>query len=171
MVRSLAVILVPLVLITIFFTRNVGAPPVHVVDWKPVLGQARSEANFPIYAPDSVPQGWRVTKVSWVQKGNPDLTGTPVAADQWQLGMLTAQNIYLEIDEQNADSPDFVAANTRKGVKDGQSMITATAWTRLVSDDQRTRSLVTMDNGVTVLVSGDLAYVELESFVKLLTAS
>lgn len=171
MVRSLAVILVPVVLITWFFTRSLGAPPVHTVDWKPVLAQARAEAGFPIYAPASLSSGYRVNKASWAKRGQPGPTGTPVTTDQWELGTLNPDDIYVEIDEQNHPDADFVSNSTRKGAVDGQSNVSGMTWTRLVSPDDRTRSLVHTSGMVTVLVSGDLSYAALESFAGMLTTS
>ena len=170
MVRSLAVILVPVVLITWFFTRSLGAPPVHTVDWKPVLAQARAEAGFPIYAPASL-SGYRVNKASWAKRGQAGPTGTPVTADQWELGALNPDSIYVEIDEQNRPDAGFVSDNTRKGAADGQSNVSGMTWMRLVSSDDRTRSLVHTSGTVTVLVSGDLSYAALDSFAGMLTTS
>lgn len=171
MVRSLAVILVPVVLITWFFTRSLGAPPVQTVDWKPVLNRARAEAGFPIYAPASLSSGYRVNKASWAKRGQPGPTGNPVTADQWELGMLNPDDIYVELDEQNHPDAAFVPDSTRQGVADGQSNVSGTTWTRLVSPDDRTRSLVHTSGAVTVLVSGDLGYAALESFAGSLTTS
>lgn len=171
MVRSLAVILVPVVLITWFFSRSLGSPPVHTVDWKPVLTQARVEAGFPIYAPRSLASGYRVNKASWAKRGQPGPTGTAATADQWELGMLNPDNVYVEIDEQNRPNGDFVGNNTRNGVGDGQSSVSGANWSRLVSADDRTRSLVHTSGTVTVLVTGDLSYAALESFAGTLTTS
>lgn len=172
MVISLAVLLIPIVAITLFFTQRVPGPPVQVVDWKPVLAQAREQANFPIWAPTELPNGWRPTQVSWVQRGNPDLTGNPVPADRWQFGTLNAQDVYLGIDEQAGGGADFVATASRNGVADGQSVIGANTWQRLVTNDrQQTRSLVLTTKQATTVVSGDVPYDQLEAFVRTLTAS
>ncbi len=173
MVRSLAVILIPILLIAWFFTRTNDAPPVRTVDWKPVVARARAEASFPIYAPPSLASGYRVNKASWVRKGQPDLTGTTVQADQWELGMLNPDDVYVEIDEQNRAVAGFVADNTRKGGSDGTSTINGASWQRLISPDERTRSVVlTAGTGtVTVIVHGDLDYGALDSFAQSLTTS
>ena len=57
MIRSLALILIPLVVITIIFTNVPADHPVKEVDWKPVLAKARKEAPFEVLAPANLPEG------------------------------------------------------------------------------------------------------------------
>ena len=57
MIRSLAVILIPLVIITVLFTDLPDDKPVTEVDWQPVLAVARRDAPFPVLAPTNLPAG------------------------------------------------------------------------------------------------------------------
>src|SRR3954452_24913628 len=77
MVRSLAVLLVPVLVITFLRTRTPKDVPVTVVSWEPVLATARAEAPYPVLAPANLPTGWRATSVSWVKLGQPALNGGP----------------------------------------------------------------------------------------------
>ena len=52
MIRSLAVILIPLVIITVLFTDLPNDHPVTEVDWTPVLTTAREQAPVPGAGPD-----------------------------------------------------------------------------------------------------------------------
>jgi hypothetical protein len=169
MIRSLAVILIPVVIITYFFTRTPDAP-VKTVEWTPLLAQAREQAPFPVLAPRAVPQDWRPTKASWVPLGQPVLNGDPSPRNLWQLGFLDSTGTYLELDQGDLQGPDLVRDRTRKGLPDGQSTLQGQRWERRISDDERTRSLVLVTPASTTVVTGDLPYADLESFAATLGA-
>ena len=63
-------ILVPILVITIFFSRYLDDYQIQLVDWQPVLAQAREQAPYPVLAPEGLPRTWRATQVTWVQTGN-----------------------------------------------------------------------------------------------------
>jgi hypothetical protein len=169
MIRSLAVILIPVVIITYFFTRTPDAP-VKTVDWTPVLTQARQQAPFEVLAPRAVPQDWRATKASWVAQGWPGLNGDPSPRNLWQLGFLDSTDTYVELDQGDLQGPDLVADKTRQGLPDGQSTVQGQVWERRISEDERTRSLVIATPAVTSIVTGDLPYADLESFAATLAS-
>ncbi|MET0693175.1 MAG: DUF4245 domain-containing protein [Propionibacteriaceae bacterium] len=171
MIRSLAVILVPVLIITFFFTRNLDDSPVTVVDWRPVLAQAREQSPFPVLAPTNLPSDWRPTRVAWVKTGNPYLNGDPAVRNTWQLGFLTPKDIYVELNQGDAQPEDFIKDETREGRPDGQSTVNGKTWDRLVTTDDRTRSLVQTSTEVTTIVVGDTSYEELESYTATLSAS
>ena len=164
LIRSLAVILVPVVVITWFFTRSPDTPAVPVVDYQPVLAQARSQAPFPVLAPTSVPKSWRATRASWLTTGQPGTGGAPSPRNLWQLGFLTAKDVYLELDQGDLKGDDLIADRTRKGLPDGQSTVGTQVWQRLISSDERTRSLVLPAPKVTTIITGDLPYADLEAY-------
>ena len=168
MVRSLAVILIPVVIITYFFTRT-PEPPVKTVDWAPVLAQAREQAPFEVLAPRAVPEDWRATRASWVPKGRPALNGDPSPRNLWQLGFLDSTDTYLELDQGDLQGPDLVADKTRDGLPDGQSEVSGQTWERRISADERTRSLTTTSEQVTTVVAGDTSYEALELYVSTLS--
>lgn len=164
LVRSLVVILVPLVLITWFFTRSPGTPAVQVLDYRPALAQARAQAPFPVLAPRTVPEGWRATKASWLREGQPGIGGAPSPRNLWQLGFLTSDQVYLELDQGDLKGEDLITDRTHGGLPDGQSTVGDQVWQRLVTDDEQTRSLVLPSAKVTTIVVGDLPYGALESY-------
>lgn len=171
MVRSLAVIVVPLLIIAFFFTRNLDDHPVTVVDWKPVLVQAREQSPYPVLAPTNLPAEWRATKVTWVKTGDPFLNGAPAVRNTWQLGFLAPDDVYIELDQGDQATADLIKAQTRQGIPDGRSIVDGQTWERLVSGDDRTRSLVLSSPSVTSIVSGDTSYEALESYTATLRAS
>jgi hypothetical protein len=171
MVRSLALILIPLVIITVLFTDLPEERPVTEVDWRPVLATARSEAPFPVLAPTDLPEGWRATQAEWVKVGEPFLNGQPSVRNLWQLGFLNPDDVFIGLDQGDLAADDLVDQQSREGTADGESMVNSQAWQRLISPDERTRSLVRRDAKATSIVSGDLPYAALEAYAATLSTS
>lgn len=164
MVRSLAVILVPLLVITFLFTRTPKDHPVNEVNWRPVLTTARAQAPYPVLAPINLPAGWRPTRVSWVRVGEVGLNGEPSVRNAWQLGFLDPDDIYVALDQGDL-LPDLLVTDvTRSGRVDGRSIVGSQTWERRVSPDDRTRSLVMTTPTVTTIVSADSGYDLLEAY-------
>jgi len=168
MFLSLLVILVPLAIIVAFFTRGPSDAKVATVNWRPVAAQARQQAPYAVLTPVELPAGWRATRVSWTKIGQPDPTGQESVRNQWQLGVLTDSDLYIELDQGDQLPNDMVAAVSREGEPDGTSTVDGQTWKRLVTDDNRTRSLVLSTPHVTSIVSGDVDYSLLETYVGLL---
>ncbi len=171
MVRSMVVIVVPLLLITFFFTRNIGDHPVTEVDWRPVLSTARSEAPYPVLAPTNLPPQWRPTRVNWVRKDQPYLNGAPSVRNLWKLDFLDPENMFVGLTQGDVQPADLIRTETRDGVPDGQSTVGDQTWQRRVSPDDRTRSLVAQSPKVTTIVTGDLPYQALEAYASTLSSS
>jgi hypothetical protein len=171
LIRSLVVIIVPLLIITAFFTRNLHDAPVKVVDWRPVVTLARSQAPYPVLAPVNLPPGWRSVQAVWVRTGEPDLNGDPSARNLWKLGFLTSDNVFIGLSQGDLRPDDFIADETRKGTVDGQSVVGDQTWERRVSPDGRTRSIVEKTPKVTTIVSGDLPYEALDTYAGILSSS
>ncbi len=169
MVRSLAVLLLPVIALTYFFTRTPAEPPIRPLDWTPVLAQAREQAPFAVLAPRAVPGTWRATQVRWVSKGQPALNGEPSPQNLWELGFLDASNTFVKVAQGDLEPRELVEDQTRSGLPDGSSEVDGRVWERRISSDERTRSLVLPADGSTAVVVGDLPYGELESFAATLT--
>lgn len=170
MIRTLLVIVVPVALIMIFFSRTLPDYPVQEVDWRPVLAEARKSAPYPVVAPEGLPDTWRPTKVVWVAKGNPHLNGDASVRNLWELGFLDPHDIYISLHQGDARPELFVDDVTRQGYADGQSVVGGQTWVRYLSPDERTRSLVLSSPKVTTIVVGDTTYEALEAFAGTLTA-
>ena len=171
MIRSLLVIIIPLLIITIVFTNTPRDHPVKVVDWVPVLATARKQAPYPVLAPTRVPAGWRATLVSWAKQGEPGPTGQISPRKEWHLNFLDADDKYIGLSQGDGDLADFLKQETRAGTADGTSALGEQTWNRVISPDERTRSLVRSDPTVTTVVSGDLPYAVLEAYAGSLSAS
>jgi hypothetical protein len=171
MIRSLAVILIPLVVITIIFTNTPKDHPVKEVDWKSALATARKEAPFEVLAPVNLPASWRATRVSWVPQGQPYLNGEPSPRNLWQLGFLTPDDTFIDLNQGDVRPQDMVDQQSRAGTPDGSSVVSGQTWQRLISPDGRTRSLVLRLPNATTIVSADLPYEALEAYVSTLSGS
>ena len=145
LIRSLVVIIVPLLLISAFFTRNLGDHPVNEVDWRPVATLARSQAPYPVLAPVNLPEGWRATQATWVRTGEPYLNGDASPRNLWKLGFLTSDDVFVGLTEGDLRPDDLIRTETREGTVDGQSVVGDQTWERRISPDGRTRSLVRVD--------------------------
>lgn len=170
MIRTLLVIVVPVALIIIFFSRTLPDYPVQEVDWRPVLAEARKNAPYPVLAPEGLPDTWRATKAVWVAKGEPHLNGDASVRNLWELGFLDPHDVYLSLHQGDARPELFVDDVTRQGYADGQSAVGGQTWVRYISPDERTRSLVLTSPKVTTIVVGDTTYEALEAFAGTLTA-
>jgi hypothetical protein len=171
LIRSLALILVPLAVITVLFTRLPRDHPVKVVDWRPVLATAREQAPYPVLAPTNLPSEWRATSVTWVKTGDPYVGGQRSVRNFWQLGFLSPDEVYIAVAQGDLKAEDMVTEQTRIGAADGQSTVNGQTWQRRVSPDDRTRSLVRVQPTVTTVVVGDTSYTGLEAFAATLSSS
>jgi Protein of unknown function (DUF4245) len=169
MMRSLALILIPLVAITIFFTNTPGDHPVKDVDWKPVLAKAREEAPFEVLAPANLPQGWRATRVNWVPQGKPYLNGEASPRNLWQIGFLTPDDVFIDLNQGDVRPEEMVDQQSREGAPDGTSMVADQTWQRLISPDGRTKSLVLVGSNATTVLTADLPYEALEAYASTLS--
>jgi len=158
MIRSLAVLLIPVLAITVIFTRDPDRPSgTERVDWQAAHGQAVEEAGFDVLAPTNMPEGWTSVRVAWEQ-------GDRGADQRWMVGWLSPQQIYFALEQSNAATRPFVDRVTREGVADGSSTVGGTTWQRYVSPDDRTRALVRVEDRATTIVVADASYEALEAF-------
>ena len=171
MIRSLALIVIPLLVIAIIFTNVPDDHPVKEVDWKPVLATAQKQAPFDVLAPTNLPEGWRATRVNWVPQGRPYLNGEASPRNLWQIGFLSPDDVYIDLNQGDARPQEMVDLQSREGMPDGNSVIAGQTWQRLVSTDGRTRSLVLRGPSATVVVSADLPYEALEAYASTLSST
>jgi len=168
MVISLGVLLVPILLISWWFTRTPSDAPVQTVDWQSVLTESRAVSPYPLLGPVGLPETWVATKAKWATTGGPAVNQEAAPGNTWQLGMLSPDQIYVSLTQRDAAGPALIAMVSRSGVQDGTTVIGGTTWTRWVSADDRTRTLSRVDGSVTVVVSGDMSYAGLEAFASTL---
>lgn len=163
LIVAMAVIMLPALLAVVWFTR-IPPPPVNVVDPAPVVSQAATQAPYAVAVPKNLPDGWVCTRARWTPQGQPGVGGTPSQGNVFALGYLTPQQMYVAVDQTDADPASFVADVTRKGSQEGTSVVNGTSWTRYRSSDGRTRALVLKESDHVTVVTADLGYDALDAF-------
>lgn len=171
MVISLGVLLVPILLISWWFTRTPANAPVQTLDWQSVLAQSRTVAPYPLLGPVGLPDTWVATKAEWAKTGEPAVNREAAPGNTWQLGMLSPDQVYVSLTQRDAAGPALIAQISRTGRQDGTSTVEGVPWTRWISADDRTRTLSRVDGSVTTVVSADLSYAGLEAFASTLRSS
>lgn len=155
MVRSMLVVLVVVGLL-LLVTWRPQPEAVKAVDYGPVLIRAQSEAEYPVLVPAGLGDGWRVTSARWepTEESDPD--------PAWHLGYVTPDDQYLQVAQSATDRSSYVEEQTADGRPAGESDVDGTTWQRYESPDAQRRSLVTVVDGVTVVVSGTVDWDLLE---------
>jgi len=164
MVISMAVIVIPLLLITWVFTND-PQPTVEPVDVAPVLAQAEENSPYPILRPTDLPEDWVPTRVAWAEDGNQWITNVPAIGNSWQLGYLAPNGIYVAVQQRDRGVSAFVADVTQDGRRQSEvSEISGRTWEHWSSRDEISRSLVWRDGEMVAVVTGDTDYAQLDAF-------
>lgn len=171
LIKSMALVIVPILLITWLFTNNVRDYPVEKVEWRPVLTQARAEATWPVAAPEGLPEegrnAWVPSRVSWVKVGGP-ATGGPSPRNQWRVGFLSPEQTYYEVNQGDGEPALFIADITRDGRRVGEETLAGQSWERWESADGRTRTLLLRADPTVIMVTADAGFTELQQFARAL---
>lgn len=171
MIRSIAVILVPVALIMALLTYTPDEPEVRVVPWQPTLAKARAESPWPVVAPAGLPEGpkqWRATSVHWSKAGHPGpLGGGPSPRNQWLLGLISPDTIHYAVNQADGDAESWIRETTRDARRTGQATIGGQPWDQYETGDGRTRALVRRGTD-TVTVVADTDFGHLDQFVRTL---
>ncbi len=170
MVISMAVIMIPLLLISWIFTND-PAPTVERVEVAPVLAQAEENSPYPVLRTENLPDDWVPTRVAWAQDGGQWITDEPAVGNSWQLGYLAPNGIYVAVQQRDRGVESFVADVTQDGRREPEvSEVGGRTWERWLSRDEVTRSLVWRDGDMVAVVTGDTDYTQLEIFAGSLVA-
>lgn len=160
----MAVIVVPLLVVTWFFTQN-PAEEVESVDPAPHVERAREQSPYPVLAPQGLPDGWVPLRVRWARDGEAWITGEPAVGNSWQLGYLNPDGVYIAVQQRDRSPQQFVDQLSRDGVRESEvSSLAGREWERWTSLDDRTRSLVWRDGQMVAVVTGDTSYEVLDTF-------
>lgn len=157
MVISLVLVLGVIAIIMVIAWRP-KPEAVKPVEYRPQLSIAQREAGFPILMPDPLPEEWTVTSVRW------ENTGTSSPDPAWHIGMVTADDQYVQIEQSATARPEWLAEQLDGEQQVGQTQISGATWTEYERAQPLQRSLVSTANGRTSIVSGTLSFNELASF-------
>jgi hypothetical protein len=138
--------------------RNDPATPVRDVQYQQTADFARSQADFELLAPETLPDGWRATSVEFV----------PEPA-RWHLGLLTDEDRYVGLEQAGSSEQDMVETYVdRDAVRAGTMDVDGTTW-KVWTDSGGDTALVRTEGGTTTLVVGTVDRDVLAEFLADLT--
>lgn len=145
MIRSLVVVLLVVGAI-LLVTWRPAPDPVRAVDPVPALTAARATAGFDVLYPADLGEGWTPTSVRW------SLPAESAPDPAWHLGLISPQGDYVQIGQSATANPEYLASQIDGGTPRGED---PPPWQRYeAAGDPPTRALVTIEAGVTTVVSG-----------------
>jgi low affinity Fe/Cu permease len=142
------VVLVALVLVWVGFralTSSQPATPVQRIDYAQEVPLARKAANFRLLAPPRLPAGWHATTVTF----------TDTVPQHWHLGVLTARDRYVGLEQAQQPRGSMVAAYVAKDASRGAPVQVGGHTWSTYTDSQGDLALVRRGaRGTTTLVVG-----------------
>lgn len=155
MFLTIAVLMLPVLLITWFFTRTPDEPPIKEVDWETAVTRAKQADRFDVLTLAALPAGWRATKAVWADLGERLPSGDVSPGATLELGFLSDDERYFAINQTLAPAAPYLTRVTREGTKRDQVEIAGTTWDHYVSADGRTHALVQRQGGLTRALVSD----------------
>lgn len=160
---SMAVLGVVVAVIYVFIPHDSDADPVKPIGFQAELSQARRDAPFPVAAPEGLGKDWRATTVTYDAKD--------AAAIEWHLGFVDPQDEYAAVEQGNGPSAKFIAAKSKRAVRDGNRTVTVAGvpWDRY--EGPKYNALVRVEKGVTTMITGTAPDEQLAELAAALKAS
>ena len=160
--RSVAVVGVIAVLVWFFGYPHGEDDSVHTVEISPTLHAIERIAAYDAVLPSGLSSDWRPTSARII----PPETGRK-APTSLHIGWVTPDDDYAALEESDAPATAFVRLRTDRGAVVGDEVINGQTWQRLQSSGAR--SLVRVDDGVAVVVTGTAEWAELAELARALT--
>ena len=153
MVRSLAIVLA-LVGLLVAVTYQSQTAEVRSIDVATAQAQAQRQAPFDLVTWTPGP-GDAATSVRW--QATEGSGGIPV----WHVGYLVDGREYLQVAQSKTAEAGFIPEQASGGTPQGEVVAGGVRWQRYESEGRR--SLVSVEGGVTTVVSGTLAWPGIEA--------
>lgn len=146
-------------------TSDKEPTPVRTVDWAAWVKAGRAEQQLALFAPASLPAGWRATSVEY----------TGGAEAQWHLGMLTDRGKYVGVEESRASTEKLVEQYVDEDAVRGEDVTVAgetwQTWTDAGGDFALVRSVAVGGAAYeSVLVGGSAPEAVVKDFTATLTS-
>lgn len=129
------------------------------VDYAQTVESVRQTAPYPIYAPTSLPDGWRSNGVSF----------EPGEQGRWHLGVLTDDDRYIGLEQANASAQRMVDQYASGAEQRGAVDIDGVTWQRWSGAGET--AYVREEGQMTVLVGGPAPRDDIERYLGLLATS
>jgi hypothetical protein len=131
--------------------------PTRAVDYQQAVESSRTVADFDLYAPDSLPRGWRATSVRFEESS-------------WHLGVVTDEDDYVGL-EQVRDSAQRAVERFGKGSRAyGQTVIGGENWA-LRTGPRDDLTYVRQDAEMAIIVTGTAPRPVMERYISSLSSS
>ncbi|MEO3814622.1 DUF4245 domain-containing protein [Sphaerisporangium sp. B11E5] len=121
------------------------------VDYSMTLAQLRRTAPYEVRVPDPVPSNW-VPNSSNLDPGG---------YTTWRLGFATARRSHALLAQSNEPAGAFASRMANSDKVTGARQINGVTWQERVRPDKNQRTLVTIQPGVTIVVTGQADWAEL----------
>ncbi|GAA1726050.1 hypothetical protein GCM10009710_03440 [Aeromicrobium alkaliterrae] len=162
-VRSVVVLAAIVLGIWAFGLLQTSTPddPVRDVDYASTADSARQAATYPLLAPASLPDEWRPNGVRF----------TPGGTQPWHLGVLTAQDRYIGLEQEKVPADDLLEVHADGAKAAGTLDIAGVTWQRFDGPKNRITLVQETPEVTTLVTTSTASQDDLETFVALLTAS
>ena len=131
--------------------------PTRSIDYREAVESSRTVAEFDLYAPRSLPQGWRATSVRFEE-------------NTWHLGVVTDEDDYVGLEQ--------VATSTKRAIERFANGSRARGETDIIGDTWSLRTgprddltYVRRDGDITIVVTGTASRPVMERYISSLSAS
>ena len=152
MVRSLALVLVVVVVVFLLTVRDEPDQQITPIDYTAQLDAARAQAAYDVLAPVGLGAGWRATSARGSTEGG---------AVTWHLGLVTPADDYAAVEQSDGARATFLDEFTSGSERAGQVTIDGLAWQRLDGGEPERRALLRTSGAATTLVAGSASWGEL----------
>ncbi|MDN5852557.1 MAG: DUF4245 domain-containing protein [Actinomycetia bacterium] len=125
------------------------------IEYAEIASEASSAVPYPLLAPTSLPDGWRANSARVV----------PGEPPSWHLGMLTAGDDYVGIEQAKASVRAMVAKHAEGTRPAGSADLGGQTWKVRAGGDGET-TFVRHQGGVTTLVTGDAPREQIERYIE-----
>lgn len=156
--RSIVVLLVIIGAFALYQALLTGdrGDPTPSLDYQTAVVGARADAHYPVLAPAELPDGWKATSVRY----------TPGSKWAWHLGVLTADEEYVGLEQARTDPASLIKSAASGTVETGTTDIDGTQWQVRQDDSRGETTLVRYQQGVTTVVTGSASQDTLEDYVR-----
>jgi hypothetical protein len=116
---------------------------VRAVDYQRTQSFAQEQVDFPILAPETMPEGWRATSVRFVPE-----------PPRWHLGVLTDEDRYIGLEQSRSSEKKMVETYVDRDAVRGEPVQAAGDTWQTWTDEDGDTALTRVQDDVTVLVVG-----------------
>jgi Protein of unknown function (DUF4245) len=157
-VRSLVIVLLVIGAVALYQSVLTDDPgdPTPAVDYQTAVRAVREDVGYPVLAPTELPDGWEATSVRY----------TPGPRWGWHVGVLTADEEYVGLEQAVIDPDDLIESAAEGTVPAGTTEIDGAEWQVRRDESRGETTLVRQQRDVTTLVTGSASQETLEDYVR-----